>query len=141
MRSTITSAIGAAQTIGKLIPGIDIPQEPIDKLNELDARFTELDSTIMGVINAIPADGSVTTAVTGLADKIAGVETKISDVSTALSDASARVETLRTDVASLADTVDLGITIGTLGAILLLAYMVLLHWVLFRWSALLKTKP
>ena len=140
-RNSIASAIGAAQAVDRLIPGLAIPQEPIQKLEDLDARIQELDTSIMSVVNAIPADGSVANALSGVADKITGLETKLSDVSGALADASARVQSLRADIASVAGTARFAINIGMFGGVLFAIYLALLHWVLFRWSGQLKKKP
>jgi hypothetical protein len=130
-RETVVSALDRLNTIDRLVPAISIPEGPVDALAALDARARELDASVMEIIDADPGIGSGQAAA-AIADKASQVEAKLQQVTTALTEAKTRLTDLRAEVQAKADQVKNLITLGTLVAILVLVYSILLHWVLFR---------
>jgi methyl-accepting chemotaxis protein len=133
-REQVMTALSRLQTIDRLIPGIDIPEGPVDAIATLDERIQSLDATVMEVINAAQNLDAINTAAATIAEKARAVETLLGDVSGAL----ARVETgltnLQADIDSTAATITTIVTAVSVLLVLLLLYIVLLHIVLFRSS-------
>ncbi len=131
LRETATTALGRLQVIDRLIPGFDIPQEPIDALAALDARMQELDAKIMDV-SAVVTDGPVQKVAGVVAEKAALLQAGLTKGAAALDAAQTRLAELRAQVASTADTINLFISIGSILLFVLFLYFALLHYVLFH---------
>jgi hypothetical protein len=131
LRETATTALDRLQVIDRLIPGFDIPQEPIDALTALDARLQELDTKIMDVSAAI-TDGPVQKVAGVVAEKAALLQEGLTKGTAALAAAQTRLAELRVQVASTADTINMLISIGSILLFVLFLYFALLHYVLFH---------
>jgi phage shock protein A len=131
LRETATTALDRLKVIDRLIPGFDIPQEPIDALAALDSRMQELDAKIMDVSAAI-TDGPVQKVAGVVAEKAATLQAGLTKVTSALDAAQTRLAELRAQVASTASTINTVISIGSLLLFLLFLYFALLHYVLFH---------
>ena len=132
VRESVQSVIDRLQTLDRLVPAISIPQGPVDALAALDARLQEFDANVSGLITIDPGQGPVNQAAAAIAQKAGDINTKITDLQSGIGDVQQRVSALRTKLSDTAGTMKLGITLGAFGSILLLFYLALLHWVLFR---------
>ena len=131
VRETAVTALDRLKVIDRLVPGFDIPQEPIDALTALDARLQELDTKIMDVSAAI-TDGPVQKVAGVVAEKAATLQAGLTRVTSALDAAQTRLGELRTQVASTASTINTFISIGSILLFLLFLYFAFLHYVLFH---------
>ena len=68
------------------------------------------------------------------------IDERLQAVQDGITAVNARVIQLRTDVKNTAGTVNLIINLVTVFIVLLLLYLLLLHWVLFRHSGEIRTK-
>jgi hypothetical protein len=140
LRQTAVAALDGLQTLDRMIPGFSVPQGPVDALTKLDAAVTELDAKIMGMADAIPASGPIDMAATAIATKVGEVEAKLQGLVTVIDDAQARLAEVRTQLATTTDTIKTTISIGSLVLVLLLAWVAVLHWVLFRTGRRLRAE-
>ena len=131
VRDTALTALDRLKVIDRLVPGFDIPQEPIDALTALDARLQELDAKIMDVSAAI-TDGPVQKVAGVVAEKAATLQAGLTRVTSALDAAQTRLGELRTQVVSTANTINTFISIGSILLFLLFLYFAFLHYVLFH---------
>ena len=134
VRETALSIIDKLQTLDSIIPGLTIPQGPIDALNTFDARLQEFDTKVNDLLTIDPGTGPVNQAAEKISVAASGIDSKLQDVQGAITQVDDRVTQLRTDIANVADTVNLVITLVTVFIVVLLLYLALLHWVLFRHS-------
>lgn len=130
-RAKLAGVLDTLQALDRLVPGIDIPDAPVDALTSLDEKLVALDGTVMSVIGALPnvGDGQ---AIAALAEQAAKLETALTTVTAGLDEAEAKLTALRAEVAATADTVNTVITLVTLVLVLAFLYSALLHWVLYR---------
>jgi hypothetical protein len=140
VRESVQSVVARLQTLDRLVPAISIPQGPADALAALDARLQEFDAKVTGLITIEPGQGPVNQAAAAIAQKAGEIDARITDVQGRIGDVQQRVSALRTRLADTAGTIRLGITLGAIGSILLLFYLALLHWVLFRHSGEIRRK-
>ncbi len=140
IRETALSIIDKLQTLDRIIPGLTIPQGPIDALNTFDARLQEFDAKVNDLLTIDPGNGPVNQAAAKISAAASGIDSKLQDVQDGITAVDDRVTQLRTDITNVADTVNLVITLATVFIIVLLLYMALLHWVLFRHSGEIRRK-
>jgi hypothetical protein len=138
VRQAAGGALDRLETLERLLPGFALPQGPVDALTRLDAGVQELDATVMGLADAIPDSGPIAAVATAAATRATEAQAKLQAVNGVVDDARTKLGEVRAKVASTADTVNTGITLGAIGTILLLLYFALLHWVLFRTGARLR---
>jgi hypothetical protein len=131
-RETIVDALARLETIDQLLPGVALPNGPVDALSALDESLRALDARIMEVVRANPAAGSVQAWSRVVAEGANRVGAALDEVSGRLAAADARLAGMRSDLAAAADRIAVAATLVTIGAILLLLYLALLHWVLYR---------
>lgn len=134
LRGSVQSVVDRLQTLDRLVPGFSIPQGPVDALAALDARLQAFDEKVTGLITIEPGQGPVNQAAAAIAQAASDINTKITDLQGGIGDVQQRVSALRTKLSDTAGTIKVGITLGSLGTILLLLYLALLNWVLFRHS-------
>jgi ABC-type uncharacterized transport system permease subunit len=139
-RQTVTGALDTLQTMSRLIPGFSIPQGPVDALAKLDAAVTALDTKIMGVADAIPATGPISAAATALGTTASDITTGLQSLTATIDDAQARLVDLQTQLATTADSINTAITVGSLVLVLVLLWVAVLHWVLFRTGRRLRAE-
>jgi hypothetical protein len=132
LKESVTGALEGLQTLDRLIPGFSIPQGPVDALAKLDAAVTEMDAKITGLTDAIPESGPIDMVATAIATKVGEVEAKLQTLVGVIDDAQARLAEVRTQLASTSGTINTVISIGSLGLVLALLWVAVLHWVLFR---------
>jgi prefoldin subunit 5 len=132
LKESVTGALNGLQTLERLIPGFSIPQGPIDALAKLDAAVTDMDAKIMGLTSAIPASGPVDMVATAIATKVTEVQTKLQDLSGVITDAQTKLQDLQTQLASAESSINTAISLGSIGLILVLLWVAVLHWLLFR---------
>jgi hypothetical protein len=140
VRESVQSVVDRLQTLDRLVPGISIPQGPADALAALDARVQEFDAKVSGLVTIDPGQGPVNQAAAAIAQKAGEIDAKITDLQGGIGDVQQRVSALRTKLSDTSGGIKLGITLGAFGSILLLLYLALLHWVLFRHSGEIRRK-
>ena len=140
VRESVVSMIDRLQTLGRIVPGVSIPQGPVDALAALDARLQAFDAKVTGLITIEPGNGPVNKAAAAIAQAAGDINTKITDLQGGIGDVQQRVSTLRTKLSDAAGTTKLGITLGALGVFLVMLYFAFLHWVLFRHSGEIRRK-
>jgi len=140
VRETVVSMVDRLQTLGRIVPGVSIPQGPIDALSALDARLQAFDAKVTGLITIDPGNGPVNQAAAAIASAVSDVNTKLTDLQGGIGDVQDRVSTLRTRLSDAASTIKLAITLGAFGSVLLFLYLAFLHWVLFRHSGEIRRK-
>jgi hypothetical protein len=140
VRETVVSLIDRLQTLDRLVPGFSVPQGPVDALATFDARVKEFDAKVNDLITIEPGEGPLNQAAGRISEAATGIDTKLQGVQDGIGDVGVRIAELRVKLSDTAGTVKLGITLGTIGAVLLLLYLALLHWVLFRHSGEIRRK-
>ena len=133
-REQIVSALDRLAIIDRLVPGVSVPQGPIDLLASLDQKAQALDGRVMDLIKAGTAVSTVNTAAAAIAEKARAVQDGLGTVATGIDDVQARLAGLRSELATTTDTINGVITAGCVVLILVLLYLALLHFVLFRFS-------
>lgn len=131
-REQIVSILDRLALIDRLIPGFDIPEGPVDALAGLDENARAIDAQIMQLVNAGLAVQAINTTAATIADKARQVEAGLEKIAAGIDGVGVRLDELRAEVSSIAATVNTVITILCVALVLLLAYMALLHWILFR---------
>jgi methyl-accepting chemotaxis protein len=133
-REQIVSILDRLALIDRLVPGFEIPQGPVDALAGLDETARAIDTQVMQLIDAGLAVQGVNATAAAIADKAHQVEAGLDRIAAGIDEVGVRLDELRARVTSITSTVNTVITILCLALVLLLAYMALLHWILFRSS-------
>lgn len=131
-RETIVSVLDRLKTLDAIVPGIDIPQGPVDTLASVDTRIRELDASVMEILSANPGSGAATAVAGKIAERAAALEDRLANASTILADTKVKLDSLRTEVASTAGTVTTAINVLSVLMVLGLIYLVAVHVVLYR---------
>lgn len=139
--SSLVSALDRVQTITRFLPGVTVPQAPIDALSRVDEAIRAVDERITAVLEANRAGTAIRESAQRVADAAPAVQTALDDVSTRFADAEARLNEARADVTSTMDRIRTAITIVTLLVLALLVYIAALHVVLLRFSGGLRRDP
>jgi hypothetical protein len=106
LREQAVSVIDTLNRVDRFVPGVSIPQGPIDALASLDARIQDLDASVSAVVTAANAAGNVSETAGVVSAKAKAIEvtlTATSDLVTRVSDAT---DSLRTDVANFGQTLN-----------------------------------
>jgi hypothetical protein len=140
VRESVVSIIGRLQTLDRIVPGLSIPQGPVDALAALDARLQEFDSSVNGLLTIDPGNGPVNKAAAAISQGASDINARLGALQNGIVDVQGRVSTLRAKISDATGTIKLGITLGSIGTILLLLYLALLNWVLFRHSGEIRRK-
>ena len=140
VREAVVSMVDRLQTLGRIVPGVSIPQGPVDALAALDTRLQAFDAKVTGLITIDPGQGPVNKAAAAIAQAASDVNTKLTDLQGGIGDVQQRVSTLRTRISDAAGTMKMGITLGEIGSILVFLYLALLNWVLFRHSGEIRRR-
>jgi hypothetical protein len=141
VREQIVTAIDRLETLDRLIPGITIPQGPVDALAALDARVQELDAAISPIIGENGMVDSIQGAAGRITERVAQAEALLTQVEAGLEAAEAKLAETRAQVEDTAATLTTVISIGSLVLVVLLLYIALLHWILFRSAAGVRRGP
>jgi multidrug resistance efflux pump len=131
-RENIVSAVQRLQMLDRLVPGIEIPQGPIDALSALDARVQELDASLSGIIGPNGVVESIQGAAQRIAERVDEADELLAKAEAGLAEAQVKLAETRAKIASTADTINTGISIGSVALFFVFLYLALLHWVLFR---------
>ena len=140
-RSDLVSALDRVQAVQRFVPGLTVPQGPVDALATLDQSVRAADERITGILAANQAGTAIRATAQRVADAAPGVQTALDDVSTRLATAEARLNEARTDVTTTMDRINTLITVVTLVILALLAYVAALHVVLLRAAGGLRKEP
>jgi hypothetical protein len=132
VREKITSAIDSLTTVSRFIPGFTVPQGPIDALNALDAKVSEVDAAITGLADSLNGNGPIAQIATAVADKASKAEASLAAVSAKITDVQTQVTDAQAEIKSISETARSAITLGSVGVVLLCLWFALLHFVLFR---------
>lgn len=134
VREKVTGALAGLQVLERIIPGFQVPQEPLDALNGLDAKVQELDAGISGILDTKFDGGTLRDVAATVAEKIGMVSGGLDKVLGVIDEVGVRVTDARAEIASLASQISTYVTLGGALVTLLFLYMAFLHWVLFRTS-------
>ena len=140
VRESVFSVVDRLQTLDQLIPGLSIPQGPIDALTTFDMRLQEFDSKVNDLLTIEPGSGPVNEAAGRISQAANGLDTRLAEVEMSIGEVETKVGALRTDLANVTGTIDAAITAVTISIVLLLLWIALLHWVLFRHSGEIRRK-
>ena len=138
IREKIVSVVDRLHLLDSLVPGISIPQGPVDALQTLDTKAQAFDSAVSGLLGTTPGAGAANAFGAAVAKATANVGATLQDVSASLTDMNGQVQDLRSEVKAKADQVNLIITFATMIMIALVAYLLFLNWVLFSSSKHLR---
>jgi hypothetical protein len=136
--SQLVSALDRVQTITRFLPGVTVPQAPIDALSRVDEAIRAVDDRITAILEANRAGTAIRESAQRVADAAPAVQTALDNVSTRFTDAEARLNEARADVTDRFDRIRTLITIVALLVIALLVYIAALHVVLLRFSGGLR---
>ena len=140
--SQLVSALDRVQTITRFLPGVTVPQAPIDALSRGSTRPSgPSTSGSPAILEANRAGTAIRESAQRVADAAPAVQTALDNVSTRFTDAEARLNEARTDVTDRFDQIRTMITIVALLVIALLVYIAALHVVLLRFSGGLRREP
>lgn len=131
-RANVVSTIDRLQTLDRLVPGISVPEGPVDALATLDGTVRAVDSNVMAVLSANEGAQAVADAARTVAAKAPDVTAALDGVHGKIADAQARLTATRDSLASAASSITTAITIVALVIVLGLLYVAFLHLVLFR---------
>jgi hypothetical protein len=140
-RSDLVSALDRVQAVQRFVPGLTVPQGPIDALASLDESIRAVDERITGILAANQAGTAIRETAQRVADAAPGVQSALDDVSSRLATAEARLNEARADVTSTMDRITNLITLVTLVILALLVYVAALHVVLLRAAGGLRKAP
>jgi hypothetical protein len=140
-RSDLVSALDRVQAVQRFVPGLTIPQGPIDALASLDQAVRGVDERITGILEANRGGTAIREIAQRVADAAPGVQAALDDASTRIDNAEARLNEARADVTSTMDRIATLITIVALLILALLVYVVALHVVLLRAAGGLRREP
>jgi methyl-accepting chemotaxis protein len=127
LREKAVSTIDTLTRLDRFVPGVSVPQGPIDALAALDERVRGLDSTISSLVGAVDRAGSVSSTAGSVATQAAAASATLTQASTSVRSISDSTDSLRTDVSNLRSGVTLLLTIVAIVLTILLAYIALLH--------------
>ena len=136
--SELVSALDRVQTITRFLPGVTVPQAPIDALSRVDEAVRAVDERITAILEANRAGTAIRESAQRVADAAPAVQTALDNVSTRFVEAQARLNNARADVTHRFDRIATVITIVALLVIALLVYIAALHVVLLRASGGLR---
>ncbi len=142
LRERLTSISDVVQRLDTAIPGIELPGVVTSTIDDVDARLTQLDSTVASV-NQIAGNGVTTSEqLTALSTQVSQIQGVVDTIVPALGTAKTQIAEAQTKVAQVSDRVDSWLTIGALGTTILFIYLALLNVLLYkqgrRWVAAAK---
>jgi hypothetical protein len=140
VREVVLSLIDKLDALDRLIPGISVPQGPIEALNTFDTRVQEFDTKVNDLLTIEPGQGPVNQAAAKIAAAATAIDAKLTALEEGITKVDDRIAQLRTDIANTAGTVITIINLVTVLLVLLLVWIALLHWVLFRHSGEIRKK-
>jgi hypothetical protein len=143
-RERIVSAGDTLETLDGLVPAISLPQGPREALQDIDARMQELDARVTEVLDFLasnPVASAIRDWASSIAERVRGIADRIDRVEAAIALVQQRSVSLREEVAAKADTAQGVITLGSVGTIVLLLYLALVHAALFAYGAALRRGP
>ena len=139
--SQLVSALDRVQTVSRFLPGVTVPQAPIDALSRVDEAIRAVDERITAILEANRAGTAIRESAQRVADATPAVQTALDNVSTRFTDAEARLTEAQADVTSRFDQIRTMITIVALLVLALLVYIAALHVVLLRAAGGLRREP
>jgi hypothetical protein len=131
-RADLVSAVDSLDAVTRFVPGLSVPQGPVDALSSLDASIRGVDEKLGALLSANGEATPVKDVAQRVADAAPAVQASLDQVSGRLDDAGTRLDETRTDLANALGTITTLITVVTLIALLGLLYGAALHLVLLR---------
>jgi hypothetical protein len=138
IRETAVGLSTSVQALDEAIPFIELPGVVTSVVDDVDARWTELDQTVQGIESAA-ADG------VGTSDKAAQIaqtateaSQKLQALSVALGEVHGKVESAQAQISDASDQIEGVVGLGALGICLVALWVGLLHLLLIaqgrRWA-------
>jgi|SRR5215218_2395916 len=131
-RARLASAMDRVEALSRFVPGVSVPQGPIDALRAVDTAIQTVDERVVALLGT----NGEATVVKGTAQRVstasASLLESLTAVSTRLDEAETRLTEARVNVASTFDTITAALSLGALLLVLALLYGAALHVVLLR---------
>lgn len=134
LRDSVVTAAQRLDAIGNVVPALAVSAGTLDQLRAADDRMQALDAQVMSILDAKPSDVLSGAAASGIATAARAVADRLDRVSAGLGQLTARLDTLRTDIASRADMATLGTNLLAIVMVLLLLYLAAIHLLVLRSS-------
>ncbi len=106
LREQAVSVIDTLNRVDRFVPGVSVPQGPIDALASLDARIQDLDASVSAVVTAANAAGNVSQTAGVVSAKAKAVEVTLRATSNLVTRVSDATDSLRADVADFGQTLN-----------------------------------
>src|SRR5262245_42889702 len=84
VRENVAAAMASVQRIARFVPGVEVPEGPVEALAAMDARLQDLDQRISGLWPGEPGDEPADEEATRLADAAAGIRDAVDRAKTAV---------------------------------------------------------
>jgi hypothetical protein len=140
-RANLLSAVDRLEAASRFLPGVSVPQGPVDALSRLDEAIRAMDERVVTLLGANASGTPVKDAATRVSTASARVLDGLGEVSTRLGEAETRLDEARAKAASTMDTITTLVNVVAVILVLLLVYVAILHLVLFRSAGGMRQSP
>ena len=134
LREDVAGSIESLQRVARLVPGVEVPQGPVDTLKAVDESLRSLDESLTSIWPA--SDRPLTTAgATAVADKATALETAFKKAATLADGLAQDLKGVQARAARAADTISTILTFAALAITILFVWVLLLNialWLLGR---------
>jgi hypothetical protein len=134
IREDVTSSIESLQRVARFVPGVEVPQGPVDTLKAVDESLRSLDESLTSIWPA--SDRPLTTAAaTAIADKATALETAFTRAATLADGLATDLKGVQARAARAADSIGTILTLAALAITILFVWVLLLNialWFLGR---------
>ncbi len=131
LRENVTGAISSLQNVARFVPGLDVPDQPVDALAAVDAKLQSIDDSITSTWQAL--QGSDATVVgTAVAATSARLQTVLTEASAAVRTLNDRLVAGQNRATAATDTLRTILFIVALVISLLLLWVLALNVALWR---------
>ncbi len=139
LREQVVSVVDTLQSIDRFIPGISVPQGPIDALANLDERVQALDSSVTELVTLANGAGTGRDAAAQLASQAADTQATLTDASSLVQSVTDTTDALQREVNDAGSTANLLFTIIAIVFTLVILYVAALNVALWalggRWRS------
>lgn len=140
-RANLVSAVDRLDAASRFVPGVSVPQGPVDALSRLDESIRAVDERVVGLLGTNGEATPVKDVAARVTTASAAVLEALGNVTTRLGEAETRLNEARAKVASTMDTITTLINVVAVLLVLLLVYVAILHVVLMRSAGGMRRTP
>jgi hypothetical protein len=142
LRERLTSIADVVQKLDAAIPGIELPGVVTSTIDDVDAKLTQLDSTV-ATVNQVAGNGVTTSEqLTAVSTQVGQIKEVVDAIVPALGTAKTQIGEAQAKVAQTDDRIESWITWGALITSIVFIYLALLNVLLYqqgrRWVARAK---